>query len=115
MMTMNKVLSLLGLAQRAGKLACGEEQAIQAIQARKAHLVIVAKDASHNTYKRFGDKCRFYRVPIIREFDRKTLGSATGKGERVVISVTDKGFAEAMLNACNHSRPETTPEVKGIE
>jgi len=101
-MTTNKILSLLGLAQRAGKLAAGEDKALQAIQAGKAQLVIVAKDASHNTYKKFSDKCKYYQVPFIHDYDRQSLGLATGRGERVVISVMDKGFADAMLQGVNH-------------
>ncbi|WP_200965963.1 YlxQ family RNA-binding protein [Insulibacter thermoxylanivorax] len=95
----NRFLSLLGLAQRAGKLAGGEEKALQAIQQGKAHLVILAVDASANTAKKFKDKCRYYQVPLIQEVDRGALGKATGRMERVVIAVMDEGFADAMLKS----------------
>ncbi len=97
----NRFLSLLGIAQRAGKLAGGEDQALQAIQKGKAHLVIVASDASPNTAKKFTDKCTYYRIQLCREYDRATLGRATGRTERVVIAVTDKGFADAMMSSVN--------------
>jgi len=92
----NKFLSMLGLAQRAGKLTSGEDKVLEAIQKGKAQLVIVAKDASHNTIKKFSDKCKFYKVPIMVNFERETLGRATGRMERVLIAVMDKGFAEAL-------------------
>ena len=63
----------------------------------KAHLVLFAVDASANTAKKFKDKCRYYHIPFIQEMDREALGKATGRMERVVIAVTDKGFADAML------------------
>lgn len=106
---------MLGLAQRAGKLASGEDKALQAIQSRKSHLVIVAKDASVNTYKKFNDKCTYYEVPLIHGYDRQSLGHATGKVERVVISVNDRGFAEAMLRKEKPCMSRNILEVKGIE
>lgn len=95
----HKLLSLLGLAQRAGKLASGEAKALQAVQQGKACLVIMAKDASDNTRKKFTDKCQYYQVPFLQEFDRTTLGRSTGHDERVVIAVVDQGFADAMLKS----------------
>lgn len=95
----HKLLSLLGLAQRAGKLASGEAKALQAIQQRKAYLVIIANDASDNTRKKFTDKCHYYQVPFLQEFDRTTLGRSTGHDARVVIAVVDRGFADAMLQS----------------
>ena len=40
-----KVLNLLGLAKRAGKVITGEELVVKAIQNGKASLVFVAHDA----------------------------------------------------------------------
>lgn len=93
---------MLGLAQRAGKLVSGEETVLQTIQKRKAHLVLLASDASANTAKKFTDKCRFYHIPLNQDYERQALGQAIGKKERVIIAVTDKGFADALLA---NSRP----------
>ena len=49
----HKILGLLGIAAKAGKLASGEFAAVQALSARKAWLTIVAEDASANTKKQF--------------------------------------------------------------
>ncbi|MNW14796.1 putative ribosomal protein YlxQ [compost metagenome] len=56
--------------------------------------MIVAKDASANTHKKFRDKCGTYKVPLIIGFDREVLGSSVGKPERVVLALTDQGFAD---------------------
>ena len=45
----DKVISLLGLAERAGKIASGEFAAEKAVKIGKARLIIVAEDASDNT------------------------------------------------------------------
>ncbi|GJM71412.1 hypothetical protein HMSSN036_36280 [Paenibacillus macerans] len=48
---MNKALSGLGLAMRAGKLVTGDEVVLKAIRSAEAKLVIVAGDASANTQR----------------------------------------------------------------
>lgn len=54
-MTQNsKVLSMLGLAAKAGKVASGEFSTEKEVKSGNACLVIVAEDASDNTKKLFG-------------------------------------------------------------
>ena len=57
----NKILSLVGLAMKAGKVVSGEFSTEKAVKEGKASLVIVAEDASGNTKKLFLDKCDFIR------------------------------------------------------
>ncbi|GIP33112.1 ribosomal L7Ae/L30e/S12e/Gadd45 family protein [Paenibacillus sp. J2TS4] len=95
----NKLLSGLGLAMRAGKLVFGEEGVLDAIRTGKAKLVLLAMDASENTSKKFRDKCDSYHVPLIEYGTREQLGSSVGKAERVIIAVTDPGFAQMMVKA----------------
>ncbi|MNE14326.1 putative ribosomal protein YlxQ [compost metagenome] len=91
---MSKVFSSLGLAMRAGKLVTGDEIVLKSIRSSEAKLVIVAKDASANTHKKFRDKCRTYKVPLLIGFDRERLGTSVGKPERVILALTDQGFAD---------------------
>ena len=64
-MKRDKVLSLIGLAMKAGKCASGETMTESETKAGKAFLVIVARDASDNTKKKFRDMCKYYRVPFV--------------------------------------------------
>ena len=64
MITRDKALSMIGLAARAGKVASGEFSTEKAVKSSKAHLVIVALDASDNTKKMFRNMCDFYKVPF---------------------------------------------------
>lgn len=96
-MTNDKFFSNLGLAMRAGKLVTGEEMVIDAVRSGEAKLVIVAEDASDNTYKKINDKCSYYHVPIHQIGRREQLGSSIGKEARVAIAVTDAGFARMLL------------------
>lgn len=98
MTTRNKGLSALGMAMRAGKLITGEETVLKAVRAGKASLVLVAGDASDNTKKKFRDKCASYGVAIAEAYDRVQIGQAIGKEMRVLIAVTDQGFAKMIQN-----------------
>ena len=78
-MKQDRVLSLIGLATKAGKCASGEFMTENETKSGKAALVIVAEDASDNTKKKFRDMCKFYEVPIYFYGDKDTLGHAMGK------------------------------------
>lgn len=97
-MKKSKVLSLAGLAARAGKIASGEFSVEKAVKSGKGYLVIVAADASDNTRKKFSNMCDYYKVPILFLETREELGRAVGKEFRASIAVLDAGFAKAMLN-----------------
>jgi ribosomal protein L7Ae-like RNA K-turn-binding protein len=88
--------SLLGLANRAGKVISGEELTVKEIRSGKAKLVLLAEDASENTAKKITDKCSSYGVPLRKVSDRYTLGYAIGKDARVVVAVMDEGFANKL-------------------
>ena len=90
----DKTLLMLGLAQRAGKVASGEFSTEKAVKSKKAFLVVVASDASDNTKKMFSDMCTFYKVPIAFYSDKVSLGHAIGKEFRASLAVLDEGFGK---------------------
>ena len=92
----NKVFSMLGLAMKAGKVVSGEFSTEKAIKSGKAHMVIVAEDASDNTKKKFKNMCDFYQVPIYFYKDKDTLGHAMGKEFRASLVILDEGFAKGI-------------------
>ena len=49
----DRVLNLIGLAQKAGKVVSGEFMTEKAVKTGEAALVILAEDASENTQKKF--------------------------------------------------------------
>ena len=61
---MNKTLSMISLATKAGKTLSGEFLTEKEVKEGRAHLVIIAGDASANTKKKFQNMCDFYKVPI---------------------------------------------------
>ncbi|WP_202077164.1 ribosomal L7Ae/L30e/S12e/Gadd45 family protein [Caldalkalibacillus salinus] len=88
---------LLGLAMRAGKLVSGEEPVLNAVRHGRVALICIAGDASSNTLKKTKDKATYYGVDNIIVSSRQELGNAIGKAERVVVGVTDVGFAKQLM------------------
>lgn len=93
----DKVLSLIGLATKAGQIASGEFMTEREVKTGRAALVIVAGDSSDNTKKKFRDMCEFYKVPIYFYGDKDTLGHAMGKEFRASLAILDEGFAKGVL------------------
>lgn len=100
-MKQDKILALVGLAQRAGKIASGEFSTEKAVKSGKASVVIVADDASDNTKKMFTNMCKFYDVPIYYYSDKETLGHAIGKQFRASLAVLDDGFRKTIEKHMN--------------
>ena len=88
-----KLLSLLGLCQKAQKLVSGEAACEKALQNGTAALVLISTDASNNTKKKFVNKSFYYKVPCYTLFDRDALSKAIGKTNRATLAVADEGFA----------------------
>ena len=93
----DKVLSLIGLATKAGRTVSGEFMTEREVKTGRAALVIVAGDSSDNTKKKFWDMCEFYKVPIYFYGDKDTLGHAMGKEFRASLAILDEGFAKGVL------------------
>ena len=96
-MSQNKILSLIGLATKAGKTVSGEFCTEKEVKTGRAALVIVADDASTNTKKKFQNMCDFYEVPICFYKDKDALGHAMGKEFRASLAVLDEGFAKGII------------------
>ncbi len=90
-----KIMQLLGLAQRAGRLISGEELVVEAIQKGQARLVFLAEDAAANLSKKVTDKSQTYQVEVVTAFSTLELSAAVGKA-RKVLAVTDAGFTKKM-------------------
>ena len=95
-MKQNRILSLVGLATKAGKTVSGEFSTEKAVKTGTAYLVIVSEEASGNTKKKFQNMCSFYQVPVYFYGTKLELGAAMGKEFRASLAVNDRGLAEAI-------------------
>lgn len=96
-MTNSKILSLIGLATKAGKIVSGEFSTEKSVKTGNGFLVVAAEDASENTKKKFRNMCSFYQVPICFYGDKESLGRAMGKEYRACLAVQDENFAKAIM------------------
>lgn len=102
----DRLLSLLGIARRAGKLTMGFDPVADDVAARKAKLVVVASDLSQRTLKGVRDVCAQSNVPCVslgRTMDEIhwSLGKRTG-----VLATADHGFAQSIMELCRFNNEE---------
>jgi ribosomal protein L7Ae-like RNA K-turn-binding protein len=100
----DKVLSMLSLATKAGKVVSGEFSVEKSVKSGYSDLVIVAEDASDNTKKMFTNMCTYYNVPIFFYESKEMIGHAIGKQHRASVSIQDSGFAAAILKKLENDR-----------
>lgn len=106
---MDKLLNLIGLAKKAGKLEVGEEPVGAAARSKHARLILIASDAAENTRRRakhFGDagECICLEIPATKE----ALGKALGRTSCALLALTDIGFAEAIAKNSLRATKRTT-------
>lgn len=94
---MNKVLSGLSLAQKAGQIVSGGFAVEKAIRGGKAYLVIVAEDSSENTKKQMNNMTSYYGVPLVSYGTKTDLGQSIGKEYRSMVAILGQGFADSIL------------------
>lgn len=100
-MSTDRILSLIGLATKAGKVVSGEYSTEKAVKGHRAFLVIVAGDASDNTRKMFENMCAWHKVPMMVYGTKESLGRAMGKEFRASLALTDEGFSRSIRKLVN--------------
>lgn len=96
-MNESKVLNLLGLAQRAGKLLSGDFVVEKAMKRGTYPLLIMASDCAKNNREKYEYLASTNTTPMRVISTKEALGSALGKEMRAVIIVNDRGFAKTLL------------------
>ena len=84
MMNEQKIMNLLSMAQRAGRVASGDFAVTKAVQGNKVHLLLVAGDASAETRQRYEQMAAQGKIKIVYLWDREQ----------------DAGFANAIARFC---------------
>lgn len=93
----DKILNLLGLCRRAGKLTAGNDAVIDEVVHKKAALVIVSFDISLNTEKKLKKACVNNNTRMMKlNRSRDELSDAIGRF-CAVVAVLDKGFANRLV------------------
>lgn len=94
----NRVMSLLGIARRAGKLAMGNDMVNDCIKNGESRLILLASDISPRTAKNIEFIANEYEVKVMYlNESMDEIGVAIGK--RIgIVSVNDAGFAKKVCS-----------------
>ncbi len=97
MKTDEQLCFALGLAQKAGKLASGDQGIWDTLKKKgRARYVLIAADASQRTTEKIVHWCDANQVPYGKRLDRVRLGAAIGKAPRAAVAVLDDNFRKMM-------------------
>jgi ribosomal protein L7Ae-like RNA K-turn-binding protein len=94
---MNNVLSLLGLARRAGDLLIGESLCVEGVRSKKISLLLIASDLNETTQNRMKTLCESESVTYKVFSDKEALSKAIGKSNYGLIGITNKKFSRAII------------------
>lgn len=97
-----KLLGLLGLARRAGKLAVGFRAVEQLVRRGDKPLVIVARDAGTAQKGKISGWSPL-RGLVDDVLDRGPLAQAMGRDQLVVVGLTDAGFIKGIRRELEES------------
>ncbi len=94
-----KLLSMLGMARKAGKLIIGAEQVTVGVRRNSPFVVLITADASENTTKKVKNCCTYYEIDCKKiDVNADELAHAIGKSGSVTsVGVTDKNFTGAIV------------------
>ena len=92
----NRQLSNLGLANKAGKVVCGDDL-LKALKSNQVYLLFIATDASEKTKERFTKSAQFKQIPVINDYSCVELSTAIGKVNRMVLGITEQGFLKILI------------------
>ena len=96
----NKALNYLALARKGRLVEVGEEPVGAAARALKAHLIVVAGDASDHTWRRAKAFAAGTDQQCIRlDCTKEEMGFVVGRTSLAIAAVTDVQLALAMVNA----------------
>lgn len=118
------IYTLLGFAQKAGRLVGGDEAVSLALQKGQAKIVLLAWDLSENSTTRFRQRWQTLpkkvqeNVMVWRFGDKMTLGLATGKPPRGIWAVSDENFCRgvaAKLKALAEVAPKKAERINLTE
>ena len=97
----NKILGLIGLAMKAGKISFGADMVEEDIKKHKVKLVIISEEASEHTKNKFLKLSEENNISIIIDDTIGNLSKAIGKSNKAIIGIKDENFAKSIQNKYN--------------
>lgn len=97
MIIKNRVLGLIGLCTKAGKITFGTQACLEAIERRKVKLIIVAEDAADRTKQNFTYQCKNRNIPIKIFGNIEEISKAIGQNNKAVIGIKEKNLSNQIM------------------
>ena len=99
---MDKVLTLLGFAKKAGKLVSGANAVQRSILYGKSFLVIIAGDAGDSLKRKFTRLCEENEVKVLIYSSNEELSMMTHEDNKSIYSVENEELAKQVYNLINN-------------
>ncbi|NLT96036.1 MAG: hypothetical protein GXW85_11025 [Clostridia bacterium] len=93
----NKILTMLGFAQKSGKLVSGLSAVKAKLNKNQIHLLVLAEDLSENRKIYWTRIAQQNNIPSIIIGTKNQLGLAIGSSPKALLGITDKQMALSML------------------
>ncbi len=94
----DRLLNLLGMARRAGKLSIGHDASVNSLNSGKAKLCFLSVEASQRLKNEMDALCKKTNANIIfGSYTMQQLGLSVGAKATAVLTVNDEGFAKRII------------------
>ena len=94
---MSRVLGLLGLGYRGGRVAVGVDAVRKELQAGKCCCVVLARDASPRAVEKVARLARGKGIPIVPGPTAAEIGGQLGRPPVMAAGVRDRALARGMV------------------
>jgi ribosomal protein L7Ae-like RNA K-turn-binding protein len=94
---LQKIFSMIGFAQKAGKISSGTMAARSSLIRQRAYLLIMSYDISENTRESLVTVCKKQKIPWVTLGNKFELGTSAGKAYRVAVTINDPGMANSII------------------
>lgn len=101
MINKDKILGLLGLSARAGKVIFGTDACIEYVNKNKVKLLLIAEDASDRTKLKFNEIAKTKQIPIYELGSIDEISKSIGKKNKAIIGITDVNFSKEIIKRIN--------------
>lgn len=105
---MQKAFSIIGFAQKAGKISAGTLAARTSLIRRRACLLVTSSDISASTQDSLVTLCKRQKIPWVEIGNKYELGTAVGKAYRVALTINDPGMARTIIESLQSAGDDTT-------
>ena len=96
-----KILGLIGLSAKAGKISFGADSVETQIRKRKINLVIIAENSSERTKDKFKKLSVENDIPYIIVGEIDELSKAIGKSNKAIIGIKDLNLSKEIQKISN--------------